>query len=55
MPSYEKLAQGRGTSIADIFAQIDAEFAEFAPVLKLAIPAKSLVVHLTIAEPAKAQ
>jgi HD-like signal output (HDOD) protein len=50
---YEKLAQGR-KSIADLFAQIDAEFAEFAPVLKLAIPAKSLVVHLTAAEPAKA-
>ena len=51
--SYEKLAQGRGKSIPDLFAQIDAEFAEFAPVLKLAIPAKSLVVHLTPDEPAK--
>ncbi len=48
--AYEKLAQGRGKSIGDLFAQIDAEFAEFAPVLKLAIPARSLVVHLTSAE-----
>jgi len=28
-------------------AQIDAEFAEFAPMLKLAVPSRSLVVHLT--------
>jgi HD-like signal output (HDOD) protein len=51
--AYEKLATGRGKNIADLFAQIDAEFTEFAPVLKLAVPAKSLVVHLT-AEPVKA-
>jgi HD-like signal output (HDOD) protein len=51
---YEKLAQGRGRSIADLFAQIDAEFAEFAPVLKLSIPAKTLVEHLTAEELAKA-
>jgi HD-like signal output (HDOD) protein len=51
---YEKLSHGRGKSTADLFAQIDAEFAEFAPVLKLSAPAKSLVVHLTAAEPAKA-
>jgi HD-like signal output (HDOD) protein len=50
--TFEKLAQGRGKSIPDLFAQIDAEFAEFAPVLKLAIPARSLVAHL--AEAAKA-
>jgi len=52
--SYEKLANGRGKSIADLFGQIDAEFAEFAPVLKLAAPARSLVAHLTAEEPAKA-
>jgi hypothetical protein len=51
--AFEKLATGRGKSIADLFAQIDAEFTEFAPVLKLAVPSKSLVVHLT-GEPVKA-
>jgi HD-like signal output (HDOD) protein len=51
---YEKLANGRGKSVADLFAQIDVELAEFAPVLKLAVPAKSLVAHLTAEEPAKA-
>ena len=52
--AFEKLAHGRGKSIADIFAQIDAEFAEFAPVLKLTIPTKTLVKHLNAEEPAKA-
>jgi len=51
---FDKLASGRGKSVADLFAQIDVEFAEFAPVLKLAVPARTLVVHLTNAEPAKA-
>ena len=51
--TFEKLAHGRGKSVADIFALIDAEFAEFAPVLKLGIPARSLVAHLKT-EPAKA-
>jgi len=51
---FDKLASGRGKSIADLFAQIDGEFAEFAPVLKLTVPSKTLVMHLTNAEPAKA-
>jgi hypothetical protein len=40
------LTAGRTRSVADVFAQIDGEFAEFAPVLKLTTPAKSLVQHL---------
>jgi len=51
---FDKVASGRGKCIADLFAQIDGEFAEFAPVLKLAVPAKTLVVHLTSEVPAKA-
>ena len=52
LAAYETLAANRGRQVADLFAQIDTEFAEFAPVLKLATPAKSLVQHLA-AEPAK--
>ncbi|MCU0879568.1 MAG: HDOD domain-containing protein [Pirellulaceae bacterium] len=52
--AYDKLAAGRGKAIPELFTQIDAEFAEFAPVLKLTAPAKSLVQHLTAGEPAKA-
>jgi HD-like signal output (HDOD) protein len=47
LAAYEQLAVNRGKSVADLFAQIDAEFAEFAPVLKLATPARSLVQHLS--------
>jgi HD-like signal output (HDOD) protein len=50
LAAFEKLAGNRGKSVADLFAQIDTEFAEFAPVLKLATPARSLVQHLA-AEP----
>src|SRR4051812_29591451 len=46
LSAYEQLAAGR-RPLVDIFAQIDQEFTEFAPVLKLATPAKSLVEHLT--------
>jgi len=52
LSAYGKLASGRGREVADLFGQIDTEFAEFAPVLKLATPARSLVQHLA-AEPAK--
>ena len=45
--TFDRLAGSRGKSLADIFAHIDGEFAEFAPVLKLANPARSLVQHLT--------
>ena len=38
LAAYDKLAAERGKAIPDLFAQIDAEFAEFAPVLKLPRP-----------------
>ena len=43
--AFERLAAGR-RPIAEVFQQIDQEFTEFAPVLKLAAPGKSLVQHL---------
>jgi HD-like signal output (HDOD) protein len=41
--AYNRLRPATGASIEAILAQVDQEFAEFAPVLKLAAPAKSLV------------
>jgi HD-like signal output (HDOD) protein len=38
---------GSNRPLDEMFAQVDQEFTEFAPVLKLATPAKSLVQHLT--------
>ena len=35
------------TPIAEVFALVDRGFTEFAPVLKLATPAKTLVQHVT--------
>lgn len=40
---YQQLAAGRGTQAVDLLAQIDAEFLEFAPLLKIAAPGRSLV------------
>jgi HD-like signal output (HDOD) protein len=40
---YEKAAPKGGPSLADLLAKIDREFADFAPILKIANPAKSLV------------
>jgi HD-like signal output (HDOD) protein len=45
MSAYERLSGGR-KPIGEVFAQIDQEFTEFAPVLKLATPGRSLVEHL---------
>ncbi|HEY2412389.1 MAG TPA: HDOD domain-containing protein [Pirellulaceae bacterium] len=45
MTAFDTLTGSRG-SLAEIFAQIDREFTEFAPVLKLATPGKLLVDHL---------
>lgn len=39
---YEKAAPAGAPSIPDLLGQIDKEFSEFAPVLKIANPAKSL-------------
>jgi HD-like signal output (HDOD) protein len=46
LSAFDTLTGNRG-SVAEIFAQIDREFTEFAPVLKLATPGKLLVEHLT--------
>jgi HD-like signal output (HDOD) protein len=52
LAAYEKLSRGQ-KPIADLFAGIDKEFTEFAPVLKLSTPAKSLQQHLTDGKAAK--
>jgi HD-like signal output (HDOD) protein len=39
---YQTVAAGKGPSVAEILAQIDREFLEFAPVLKIVVPAKGL-------------
>ena len=52
--AYDRLAKNTGTTATELFAQLDREFVEFAPVLKLAMPAKSLVDHLAVAVPASA-
>jgi HD-like signal output (HDOD) protein len=45
LDAYNKLA-GPRKSIRELFAHIDKEFGEFAPILKLPTPAKSLEQHL---------
>jgi HD-like signal output (HDOD) protein len=40
---YRKASPAGSAPVEELFAEIDREFAEFAPVLKLATPAKSLV------------
>ena len=40
---YETIVPGNNTSIVELLAQIDREFDQFAPVMKLPTPAKSLV------------
>jgi HD-like signal output (HDOD) protein len=47
LAAFEKLTGGNGTP-EEVFAKIDTEFTEFAPVLKLAAPGKSLVQHLVV-------
>ena len=51
--AFECLTKGRQPLDA-LFAQVDQEFTDFAPVLKLATPAKSLVQHITEETTAKA-
>jgi hypothetical protein len=45
LAAFEKLSFGK-RPIDEIFYQVDQEFTEFAPVLKLATPGKSLGQHL---------
>lgn len=40
---YERFRPQDGPSLTDLLARIDSEYAEFAPVLKLSLPAKTLV------------
>ncbi len=40
---YRSLTAGSGPSTLEMLAQVDADFCEFAPVLKLATPSKTLV------------
>jgi HD-like signal output (HDOD) protein len=40
---YQRVCPPRGPSLVEMLAQTDTEFAEFAPVLKLSTPSKSLV------------
>ena len=46
LAAFDQLAKKSGSTPQQIFAQLDKEFADFAPILKLATPAKSLVDHL---------
>ena len=41
--AFTRLKPAGGVSVSEILAQVDHEFSDFAPVLKLATPAKSLV------------
>jgi len=41
--AYTQLLGGKGPSIPELLGQIDDQFAEFAPVLDIAVPARSLV------------
>ena len=50
--AYERLTGKNGKPIAEVFSQVDREFLEFAPVLKLSVPSKSLVSHLAANAPA---
>ena len=35
LQTYQALVQGQGTELAEVFAQVDSEFAEFAPIMKI--------------------
>jgi HD-like signal output (HDOD) protein len=47
LAAYEKVGSKSGKPVEELFAQIDQEFTDFAPVLKLTTPSKTLAVHLT--------
>lgn len=52
--AFTKIAGSSGKTPADILGQIDKEFCDFAPVLKVAAPAVTLSQHLAGPVPAKA-
>jgi HD-like signal output (HDOD) protein len=49
---YLRLAGQKASPLGEVFGRIDAEFTEFAPVLKLATPAKALIESLSEYQPA---
>lgn len=51
--AYQQLAGAKAIPLAELFGQIDAEFADIAPILKLPMPSRTLVSYLNT-EPAKA-
>ncbi|MDP6442439.1 MAG: HDOD domain-containing protein [Pirellulaceae bacterium] len=48
--AYERIAGRCAEPLAAVFAQVDTDFAEFAPVIKLGTPSCSLVDYLDIGE-----
>ena len=51
--AYQRLAGAKAVPLAELFGQIDTEFADIAPILKLPMPGRTLVSYLET-EPAKA-
>ncbi len=50
---FERIRPATGPTVPELFGQIDEEFAEFAPVLKVTTPSKSLVeLHNELTQPA---
>lgn len=43
LEAFQRLAPANAPSIREVFASVDAAFSDFAPILKLAIPAEALV------------
>ena len=41
--AYDRMRDGKGPAAAEALARVDAEFEEFAPVLQMSVPAKSLL------------
>lgn len=52
--AYQKLAGAKAIPLPELFGQIDAEFADIAPILKLPMPSRTLVSYLQTT-PAAAQ
>ena len=46
LTGYENLKSENAPDLESLFAEVDSQFEEFAPVLKLAVPTKSLVQNL---------
>jgi HD-like signal output (HDOD) protein len=46
LAAYDRVGGSRARPVGELFAQIDQEFTDFAPVMKLATPSKGLIEHL---------